>query len=1328
MTISLHSRMKQKRRIKRIARILLCPLLFFIVLILLLYFPPIQNFLREKAVIYASETSGMEIGIRRIDLRFPFNFVVHDVKIVQAADTLFTLDRINARMRILPLLRGKIEIQGVTMQGVNIHLTNQTPGMQLTGNVGQFYIRNNALNIQDKMALISRTELSNTQLRLILSNEFFEKTDTTAMNWRLMLGSFKLKNVSFDIQLPDDSLHLDTHIQTATVTNAETDFDKQLYLLNSLTLKASSINYDVGQMEVKKAFDQSHIALQNIEMELDSLMSRNEEVRALIRNLSMQERSGLRIASTTGQLYANSSRIDIPRFSVSTPHSHIELEAQIPLHAKEKTVKCPLNIRLDASIGKQDVMYFTADLSDSFNGLYPNHPLLIQMIITGNADTVYIPRLSAELPTTFSLTGGGELQNPMNDSIRLGDIHWQMKADNLNFLTRLVSNDHSLAIPPNMILAVKTVIKGTQYDAALRMKDEKGSLNLNAGYNTTTESYYANLNIDALRMDHFLPEDSLYALTATLTAKGEKTDLTSFHAWASLHASITDLQYGRLRFSGINLDSSLKKTVLTAQLTSNNPLLSMNVDAEYHLADRRDNIKVNMDVAQMDLYRMRIIPHPLKTPVAFTMEAEAKRDSIKVSLAAGDMSFRFRSRNSLKQLIEKSIDSADILSKQIKAKRLNHGELRQALPSAGLTIRAGKNNPFRQLLETNNISYQSLAVNFVATPSLGINGRASIDALKIDTLRLDTILLAIKQDTTHLSIRGGIANNGNNPHWVFKSSITGEIRSNDAELLLEYENKKGEKGILLGVNIRPTRNAIQIKFIPEEPIVAFRKFHFSRHNRISIRDNFHVTADVEMLDKDGMGVRIHSLRDTTALQNLDIEIRKIRLAELSSLPYFPQFTGEFSADANYKQTSDFKQISVEAVVKSLTYEQQPIGDMGLGFTWLPNDTDTHYINTYLSCNKEEVLTANGTYRNNEQGHIDAKAELEHFPLQIINAFIPNGMATLSGDIDGEVHATGIPSRPSINGKLILDSVSVDTHQYGARFNFDDRAVQIKDNLLEFDDFAIYTTSNNPFTIKGFINFQNIRRPWADLTMRANNYTLLNARRTRESLLYGKVLVDVNSTIKGPLEALVMRGNMNIRGNTDATYVLTDSPLSVQDRLGDLVTFTSFADTLSHGKEEVQPVSLRGLDVLMTIHIDQAVRLKVDLSADRNSRLELEGGGDLSFQYTSQGNKMLNGRYTLRKGLMRYSFPVIPLKDFNIENGSYVEWAGDITNPHLALKATERIRTSVMREDGSSRMVSFDVSIEIKNRLEDLILNFDLETPDDMTIQNQLTMMSPEERN
>ena len=85
-----------------------------------------------------------------------------------------------------------------------------------------------------------------------------------------------------------------------------------------------------------------------------------------------------------------------------------------------------------------------------------------------------------------------------------------------------------------------------------------------------------------------------------------------------------------------------------------------------------------------------------------------------------------------------------------------------------------------------------------------------------------------------------------------------------------------------------------------------------------------------------------------------------------------------------------------------------------------------------------------------------------------------------------------------------------------------------------------------------------------------------------------------------------------RGNTDVSYVLTDSPLTVQDRLGSLVTFTSFSDTTTVVRQEVPTVSLGGLDMLMMVHIDPSVRVKVDLDASDN-RIELEGGGDLSMK-------------------------------------------------------------------------------------------------------------------
>ncbi len=84
--------------------------------------------------------------------------------------------------------------------------------------------------------------------------------------------------------------------------------------------------------------------------------------------------------------------------------------------------------------------------------------------------------------------------------------------------------------------------------------------------------------------------------------------------------------------------------------------------------------------------------------------------------------------------------------------------------------------------------------------------------------------------------------------------------------------------------------------------------------------------------------------------------------------------------------------------------------------------------------------------------------------------------------------------------------------------------------------------------------------------------------------------------------------MSLLGNTDVSYILTDSPLTVQDRLGSLVTFTSFSDTTTVVQQEVPTVSLGGLDMVMMVHIDPSVRVKVDLDASNDNRVELEGGG------------------------------------------------------------------------------------------------------------------------
>lgn len=1333
----------KRKWIKWVSWIILTPILLFVVLMILLYVPPVQNFLRKQATAYASQATGMQINVGRIDLRFPLNLLVRDVEVIQVPDTLLTLASLNVHVQAMPLFKGKIEVDDITIQRVAVNSANLIEGMQIRGVLGRFFLESHGVDLGNELAVINRAELSDTHIGLIFTDTTTtEKPDTASapVNWKVNLHALNLKNVSFSMQLPADSMRMATHVGEATVNDVSADLKQQFYGLRSFLLTGTSVNYDTGNALPAEGFDPSHIALRDIRIGIDSVLYQGRNMNAVIREFSMNERSGLSITSLTGRVFADSTLIRVPYFRLLTPHSEMNLTAQTYWELVNIPTTGRLTARFNALIGKQDVLLFAGGLPDAFKDAYPFRPLVVQAGTEGNLKSMQISRFKIDLPGAFSLDGGGELYNLMDSVTRSAAIDLKMRTGNLNFLTALADMKPGapLVIPDSMLLDARLGMEGPEYDARLQLKEKEGRLNLTANLNTNTEVYSADLKIEDLQVNHFLPHDSIYELTTSLSARGRGFDFTSYRSVATVNASIDKLHYADYKISGIELSGAVKNAVATAQLTSDNTLLKMKADAEYHLAHRYPDGKVELDVTSLDTEKLVGISLGKEKVLAFQFTGEVRKERVFTHLTSGDLKLSLSARAGLEPLIRQSTHFADILMRQLDNKELNHAELRKALPTAIFSFSAGRNNPMAWYLATQKISYQDASVKIGCAPDWGINGKASLHALKIDTLQLDTIFLTLKQDTSRISLHGGVINGPKNPQISFKSILTGEIRDKDAELTAQYINNKGKTGLLFGVNAKPLYgghgkgNGIALTLIPEEPVIAFHKFRFEEHhNWIYLHNNMRIYANVDMQDNEGMGIRMQSLpSDTVSLQNMDVELRRIRLDELFSiLPYMPEITGLLSAEAHYIQTENSLELSAEANIDELTYERQRIGDVSLGATWLPGEAGKQYVNTYLTHEGTEIMVADGALYPTISGKdsIVVNSTLEHFPLTIANVFVPDQMVTLSGDMDGDLHITGYTDTPLINGGLSLDSVSVYARQADARFTFDNRPIQVQNNRIVFDKFAIYTTSKNPFSIDGYVDFRDMSRPTANLKLFAENYTLLNAKRTKESMVYGKVFVDLDATVRGPLEALMMRGNVNLLGNTDVTYVLTDSPLTVQDRLSDLVTFTSFADTTSLNKEEVPTLSLGGLDMIMTIHIDPAVRLKADLSADRSSRVELEGGGDLSLQYTPQGDLTLTGRYTLTGGMMKYALPVIPLKEFQIQNGSYVDWTGNPMDPLLNFRATERMRASVSQEDGTSRMVNFDISIVVKNRLDNLSLAFEIDAPDDASVQNQLAGMGPDER-
>lgn len=655
----------------------------------------------------------MNISVERIDLRFPLNLLVRGVQVVQPGsdtadiqhpDTLLNLGSLNVRVQAWPLLKGRVEVDDITLQRVAVNSSGLLEGMRIKGTLGRFFLASHGIDLNKEDAVLNRVELSDTHVQVMLADttETPEDTTETALNWRIALHNLKLKNVSVDLQMPLDSMSLAATIGDASIEDAKADLKRQFYGWRKFALTGTSVNYDTGTAVPAEGFDASHIALRDIRIGIDSVMTCGRDMNAVIREFSMYDRSGLTVTSLTGRLFADSAVIRVPYLQLKTPHSEMNLTAQTYWKLVDIPTTGQLSARFNANIGKQDVLLFAGGLPETFKEAYPFRPLVIHAGTEGNLKQMQISRFTAELPGAFSLSGGGELWNLTDSLKRSGGLDFEMQTQDLNFLTGLtgVTPDGSIVVPDSMNLVARLGLDGPQCNALLKVQEDKGSLNLDAAYNLSTEVYHADLAIDALQLHHFLPKDSVYALTAHVAAKGRGVDMTSRQTTALVEAKLDELQYARWNLSGVNLNAGVKSAVASVQLTSDNELLKMQSEADLRLDRKYMDGRLNMKVEELDLYNLGIASEPLEHPVAFNLGAEARRDSIKLRMDAGDMDLQFRARSTLEELLGQSDKFVAILTKQIEERRLDHATLRQVLPSAGMQLTAGQANPVSYFLKT----------------------------------------------------------------------------------------------------------------------------------------------------------------------------------------------------------------------------------------------------------------------------------------------------------------------------------------------------------------------------------------------------------------------------------------------------------------------------------------------------------------------------------------------------------------------------------------------------------------------------------------------------
>ena len=385
---------------------------------------------------------------------------------------------------------------------------------------------------------------------------------------------------------------------------------------------------------------------------------------------------------------------------------------------------------------------------------------------------------------------------------------------------------------------------------------------------------------------------------------------------------------------------------------------------------------------------------------------------------------------------------------------------------------------------------------------------------------------------------------------------------------------------------------------------------------------------------------------------------------------------------------------------------------------------THAVDGILKYDDDEVATIKGTYQSEGEGYLDATIGMDKLPLHFINGFVPDQLVGLEGCGEGSLTVKGSLSKPQVDGEIYMDSVYLVSVPYGLRMRFDNDPVRIAGSKLLFENFMMYANNESPLNIQGSLDFSNLDKMKLDIKMRAQNFLLVDAKENARSEAYGKAYINFLGSMKGELSSLKLHGKLDVLGNTDMTYILRESELTTDTQLDELVKFTDFSN--SKHETVVRP-KLEGFDMLLGMSIDESAHILCALNADKSNYIDLVGGGDLRMTYNPMDNLQLSGKYTLSNGEMKYSLPIIPLKTFTIQDGSFIEFTGDPFNPTLHITATEKIKSTVNEGQGTGRSVDFECGVKLSQTLSKPGIQFIISAPSDMNIQDELNTMSIDER-
>lgn len=1201
-----------------------------------------------------------------------------------------------------------------------------------------------------------------------------EGGDINLFTQKIALATFKGRGLDARYIVPDSAaIAAGGPYPSAAVVSADSAVMSAPWTvsIDTIAFDASKALYATAGLRPLPGLDFGYIAVDDVNLRLHDFYNRATTVRLPLA-LSGRERCGVRL-DVTGTLDIDSVGLRFRDFRLTTPDgTAAAFSGMMGMGDLASDPALPLALSLDGAFAPCDLGLVFPAFSPYLAAIPSAGDILLDLGVSGTAGKLDIDTLELRLNQCLTLKADGSLENMMNPDAIGGDIKLSGNIINVNGLKNKLldpSTAKTLSIPP-MTLAGNVAMHRGVADGRLTARTKSGAIRLDGRWNSRREDYTVTLGTDRFPVNAFMPLLGVGEVTASLKASGH--GYNPFAAGTELDAGLVvssavyqDVTYrnleGKAHIAGGRADVSLASAdeALDFALDASGNLTGDSYDWTADVQGRNidlESLGMSTEPATIELYaKADATVGPGKNNIRAHLVLEDlffRRHSGTISLS--DVDARFAGADSLTSLSVVNRDflasfsascgvdtlatrfgrASGILAAQMASYMINIDTLSQALPPFALDIRQGRNGLINDILAPSGMSVSNLRLSADNDSILALDG--TVLGFETGSMRLDSIYLTARQHHEHMHFAAGLENRPGNMDQWHKVVLQGKGEGDSLLLRLSQQNLKGDTGYDLGLvaSAQAADSTITLNVNPYNPTIGYQPWTVNNDNFISYRiPDKHIDANLHMQGgNSSLALYTDHAEGAGGQEDLVVKLSDIHIADWIALnPFAPPMKGDVSADMRLNRQGDQLVGKGSAGITDFIYGREKVADFRADFDVSATPSGTIRANADLLVDGVKTITVSGAL--NDTTSISPMAldfSMIRFPLATVNPFLPQGVAKLSGMLNGTMDISGTLERPIVNGYLDFDSTAVLLALTGTQYQFSEDSIPVRDNVADFSRFTISGCNENPLTVDGTVDFKDLNNMKFNLAMKASNMQIVNSRKASKGAdVYGKAFIDLDGHVTGSMRLMSVDAKLGILAGTNVTYVIPDATNAIVNRSNsDMVKFVSFADSSAVAVADSLTYSGMAMFLDAELNVESGTTISVDLSSDGKNKVQLLSNGSLDYTMTPLSDGRLVGRLNIDGGFVRYSQPpIISEKIFNFQNGSYVAFTGDMMNPTINVHAVDVLKANVTQTGQNSRLVNFDVALGVTGTLSQMNVAFDLSTNDDMTVANELESMTPEQR-